>query len=97
MDARLPAVRLSCPDAAAWLAGRPALDLALLYVAQGEYFHDLARSVPNMWRVLRVVAPHLPYGLGVLIGLALAVLAVVIVAASAHDRLDDPSVSSWWR
>jgi len=74
----------------AWVAGRPARDLALLYVAQGDYFHDLARSVPNMWQVLRALAPHLPYGPGVATGLVLAALAVVGVALAARDRLDDP-------
>ena len=74
----------------AWLAGRPARDLILLYVAQGEYFHDLARSVPNMWQVLRAVSPDLPYGPGVLVGLTLAAGAVVLVAAAARGRLDDP-------
>lgn len=74
----------------AWLAGRPARDLARLYVAQGEYFHDLARSVPNMWQVLRAAAPNLPYGPGVVFGLVLAAFAVVLVALAARDRLDDP-------
>ena len=74
----------------AWLAGRPARDLILLYLAQGAYFHDLARSVPNMWQVLRAVAPNLPYAPGVVIGLTLATGAVVLVAFAARTRLDDP-------
>ncbi|WP_436805773.1 hypothetical protein [Sphingomonas sp. DT-51] len=74
----------------AWLAGRPVRDLALLYLAQGEYFHDLARSVPNMWQVLRAVAPNVPYGPGVAVGLILAAVAVLVVAFAARDRLDDP-------
>ncbi|MBB3693599.1 hypothetical protein [Sphingomonas sp. BK580] len=74
----------------AWIAGRPARDLALLYLYQGAYFHDLARSVPNMWQVLRALAPELPYVPGVLVGLLLAAAAVVLVALASRRRLDDP-------
>jgi hypothetical protein len=36
------------------------------------------------------VAPNLPYGPGVVVGLILATFAVVLVALAARDRLDDP-------
>ncbi|WP_132909131.1 hypothetical protein [Sphingomonas sp. BK235] len=74
----------------AWIAGRPVRDLALLYLAQGAYFHDLARSVPNIWQLLRAVAPGFPYGAGVAIGLVLAATAAVLIALAARRALDAP-------
>jgi Gpi18-like mannosyltransferase len=74
----------------AWIAGRPIRDLALLYLAQGAYFHDLARSVPNIWQVLRAIAPRLPYGPGVAVGLTLAAGAVLLIGVTARRALEDP-------
>ncbi|KQN90622.1 hypothetical protein ASE95_14300 [Sphingomonas sp. Leaf231] len=74
----------------AWIAGRPARDLALLYIAQGQYFHDLARSVPNVWQILRALVT-IPYELGVAIGLAAAAAATVTLAWRARRHLDDPA------
>lgn len=73
----------------AWLAGRPAVDLALLYLAQGQYFHDLARSVPNVWQILRALVA-IPYAAGVAVGLAAAAAATVALAWRTRRHLTAP-------
>ncbi|MEH3103935.1 MAG: hypothetical protein PGN12_08510 [Sphingomonas phyllosphaerae] len=73
----------------AWLAGRPALDLATIYLAQGHYFRDLARSVPNVWQILRALVT-IPYEAGVIVGLLAAAGAVVWTAWHARRHLETP-------
>jgi len=73
----------------AWVAGRPAHDLATIYLAQGEYFHDLARSVPNIWQILRALVT-IPYEAGVVVGLLAAATAIVFTAWRAR-HLDAPA------
>ena len=73
----------------AWLAGRPAVDLALLYLAQGHYFHDLARSVPNIWQILRALVT-IPYKVGVCVGMAAATGATVALAWRVRRHLTSP-------
>jgi Gpi18-like mannosyltransferase len=36
----------------AWLEGRPAADLATVYLAQGETFHNLTRNAPSLYTFL---------------------------------------------
>ncbi len=73
----------------AWLAGRPAHDLAMIYLAQGHSYHDLARSVPNIWQILRALVT-IPYQAGVIVGLVAAAMAVVWLAWRARCHLDAP-------
>jgi Gpi18-like mannosyltransferase len=75
--------------APAWLAGRPAYDLATIYLAQGHSYHDLARSVPNIWQILRALV-SIPYEAGVIVGLLAAASAVVWTAWRARRHLDTP-------
>lgn len=70
----------------AWLAGRPAIDLALLYLGQGRHYHDLARSVPNIWQILRALVT-IPYPIGVAIGLIAAAVATIAVAWRTRRHL----------
>lgn len=63
----------------ACLAGRPVEDVALIYLLQGEYFRDLARSVPNIWQILRALV-RIPYEIGVIAGLGITAAAVVALA-----------------
>lgn len=57
--------------APAWLAGRPALALAAVYLDQGGYYRVLAANAPNPWAFVEKY--HLlPYRPAVLAGLALA-------------------------
>ncbi len=74
----------------AWIAGRPARELALLYVAQGHYFHDLARSVPNIWQILRALVT-IPYHVGIVVGLVAAATVTVALAWRARRHLDGPA------
>lgn len=73
----------------AWLAGRPAIDLALLYLAQGDHYHDLARSVPNIWQILRALVT-IPYPVGVTIGLIAAAGGTIAVAWRTRHHLAQP-------
>ncbi|MEH3120476.1 MAG: hypothetical protein PGN16_00620 [Sphingomonas phyllosphaerae] len=73
----------------AWLAGRPAIDLALLYLGQGQHYHDLARSVPNIWQILRALVT-IPYPIGVAIGLIAAASATIVVAWRTRHHLMQP-------
>lgn len=73
----------------AWLAGRPAHDLATIYLAQGHSYHDLARSVPNIWQILRALVT-IPYEAGVIAGLLAAASVVVWLAWRARRHLDAP-------
>ncbi len=73
----------------AWLAGRPAIDLALLYLRQGHHYHDLARSVPNIWQILRALVT-IPYPVGVASGLLAAGGATIAVAWRTRRHLLQP-------
>lgn len=73
----------------AWLAGRPAIDLALLYLGQADHYHDLARSVPNIWQILRALVT-IPYHIGVAIGLLAAAGATIALAWRTRHHLARP-------
>lgn len=69
----------------AWLAGRPALDLALVYLEQARTYQWLSMNAPNPWafvQALRLV----DYGTGSAIGLALATAAALALAGIALRR-----------
>lgn len=85
----IPPLVYAAAMAPAWLAGRPAHDLATIYLAQGQSYHDLARSVPNIWQILRALVT-IPYEAGVIVGLLAAASAVVWLAWRARRHLDAP-------
>ena len=74
--------------APAWLAGRPAQELAGIYVGQGSYYRVLAANAPNPWAFVEKY--HLlPYRPAVLAGLALAAAANLgLVWKALHARQD---------
>jgi Gpi18-like mannosyltransferase len=53
----------------AWLAGRPALELATVYLTQSVTYHDLAKNAPTLYAWL----PQSQYGIIVMAGLLLMV------------------------
>jgi Gpi18-like mannosyltransferase len=73
----------------AWLAGRPVLELAAIYLDQGSYYRVLAANVPNPWAFAEKY--HLlPYRPAVLAGLAIAAAAnLALVMRALSSRLDD--------
>lgn len=72
----------------AWLAGRPALELAAIYLDQGSYYRVLAANAPNPWAFVEKY--HLlPYRPAVLAGLVLAAAANLgLVIKALHARVD---------
>jgi Gpi18-like mannosyltransferase len=84
----LPAVVYACFMAPAWIAGRPALELATIYFDQADTYHRLAMDVPNPWAFVEYFG-LLPYSVGLVIGLTLAAIVGLGVAALAFRwRLD---------
>jgi Gpi18-like mannosyltransferase len=73
----------------AWLAGRPVLELAAIYLDQGSYYRVLAANAPNPWAFIEKY--HLlPYRPAVLAGLAVAAAAnLALVMKAVNARLDD--------
>lgn len=76
--------------APAWLAGRPALALAAIYLEQGGYYRVLAANAPNPWAFVEKY--HLlPYRPAVLAGLLLAAAVNLgLVRKALRARLDTP-------
>lgn len=74
----------------AWLAGRPARELAAIYLNQGSYYRVLAANAPNPWAYIEKY--HLlPYRPAVLAGLVMAAAAnLVLVVKALRARLDTP-------
>lgn len=72
----------------AWLAGRPALALATIYLDQGSYYRVLAANAPNPWAFVEKY--HLlAYRPAVLAGLVIAVAVnLVLVWKALHARQD---------
>lgn len=73
----------------AWLAGRPALELATVYVQQGGYYKALAMNAPNPWAFIEKF--HLmPYKAGVLAGAVAAIAGcLLLVRRSLLSTYDD--------
>ena len=72
----------------AWLAGRPALELAAIYLDQGSYYRVLAANAPNPWAFVEKY--HLlPYRPAVLAGLLVAgAVNLGLVWKALHARQD---------
>jgi Gpi18-like mannosyltransferase len=69
----------------AWIAGRPAVDLLLVYLQQAESYHLLALNAPNLYTYVQELW-HPDYASGVLLGLVLS-LCVAAGIALAGLRL----------
>jgi Gpi18-like mannosyltransferase len=70
------------------LAGRPIASVFTVYLDQAETFHRLTMNAANIW----VLAPDVPYAIGIAIGLTLAATAglalSVFMLRSKQDRPD---------
>ena len=66
----------------AWLAGRPAIELAMVYFDQFNTWSWLSMNAPNPWAYVQYfkVVSH---DVGVMVGLILAVLAGIAIAATS--------------
>jgi Gpi18-like mannosyltransferase len=77
----------------AWLAGRPALELATIYLMQGGHEPRLSMGAPNPWALLQqlpFVSPDVTW-----VGLGLAVTVVVFLAVLARAAAaEDGSVET---
>jgi Gpi18-like mannosyltransferase len=77
----------ACMMLPAWLAGRPALELASIYLNQGSFYKALAMHAPNPWALVENY--HLlPYKAGVIAGLlatAAVSMALVIKALASKQ------------
>lgn len=70
----------------AWLAGRPAYDLATIYLSQADYYHDLSRSAPNLWEYVHGLN-LMRYETGLPIGLGLGLLTFAALVSLGLSRL----------
>ncbi|WP_181256683.1 hypothetical protein [Merismopedia glauca] len=59
----------------AWLAGRPFLDLLLIYFGQSQKFKELTKNAPNLYQWI----PNEFYNIVVPIGLSLTVFSILIL------------------
>lgn len=69
----------------AWLAGRPALDLLAIYATQFRRYQALTMNAPNVYQWI----PNEHYALAVPIGIGVAGLAAVLLAAAARKSSVD--------
>ena len=72
----------------AWLDGRPALELATIYLSQRRFYQGLSMGAPNPWMLLQEL-PFVSYGPGVAAGLAVTVAAFLLVLYRAVTTADD--------
>lgn len=82
----LPAFSYAAMMLPAWLAGRPAWDLATVYLEQAGAYHWLSMNAPNPWSFVQFMR-LVPYGAGVIIGsLAALLVALTLGALSVRWR-----------
>jgi Gpi18-like mannosyltransferase len=62
----------------AWLAGRPLVDLLLIYFGQSQKFKELTKNAPNLYQWI----PNQFYDVVVPVGLSLTVFAILILVSS---------------
>lgn len=72
----LPVLAYAAMLVPAWLAGRPAWDLATVYLEQAGTYHWLSMNSPNPWAFVQYTR-LLSYETGVILGTGLAVLAAL--------------------
>jgi Gpi18-like mannosyltransferase len=76
----------------AWLAGRNALELAGIYLGQGNYYRDLSMNAPNPWALVERFT-DVSYETGLIAGILLALAAnLFLVLRALQTRDDDRSV-----
>lgn len=76
----LPLLAYAAMMLPAWLAGRPAWDLATVYVEQAGTYRWLSMNAPNPWSFVQYTR-MVPYETGVFLGTALTVLAALLLGA----------------
>lgn len=76
----LPALSYALMMLPAWLAGRPAWDLATIYLEQAGAYHWLSMNAPNPWSFVQFMR-LVPYETGVMIGSVAAVLIALVLGA----------------
>lgn len=69
----------------AWIAGRPMMDLAGIYLEQADYYRSLSLNAPNIWIYIEYF-DLMPYDIGTKIGIAVAALVVLAIAIVADTR-----------
>lgn len=82
----------ACMLMPAWLAGRPALELATIYLQQGGYYRALSMHAPNPWALVEKY--HLiPYKVGVIAGMLISVIAnLALVVKAIKSRQDEVEI-----
>lgn len=78
----IPLITYAVMMVPAWLAGRSARDLALAYVVQGEYYHELSKAAPNMWEYIEGLG-LMSYDFGVKFGMILACVGIILIVRKA--------------
>lgn len=68
----------------AWLAGRPALDLLLIYLRQADVYRQLSMNAPNLWYLADSIG--VPYQDGVRVGLVLTALSGLALSLWLWNR-----------
>lgn len=81
---------LVCMLLPAWLAGRPAIELATIYLQQADYYKALSAHAPNPWALVEKF--HLmSYTAGIKVGMLAAIVAnlalVIMAIASKQDEI----------
>lgn len=76
----LPALTYAGMMLPAWLAGRPAWDLATVYLEQAGAYRWLSMNSPNPWAFVQY-GRLVPYELGMALGASAALLATLLLAA----------------
>ncbi|MCG7361556.1 hypothetical protein MHZ93_09845 [Roseomonas sp. ACRSG] len=76
----LPALSYALMMLPAWLAGRPAWDLATVYLEQAGAYHWLSMNAPNPWSFVQFTR-LVSYETGVVLGSIAAVMAALVLGA----------------
>lgn len=76
----------------AWLAGRNALELARIYLDQGNFYRELSMNAPNPWALVQRFT-RVSYESGVIAGILLALAGnLTLVLGALRIKDDDRSV-----
>jgi Gpi18-like mannosyltransferase len=76
----------------AWFAGRPALELATIYLNQGNFYKALSMHAPNPWAFIEKYR-LMPYEIGLITGLLAAILANLVLVVHALRSVRDDTTT----